>query len=418
MKAYISKSSITGKAAAPPSKSYTIRALMCAALARGESLVRNPLKSDDTAAATNVLSRAGARIIEDKSDWRVVGRGLKAPTEELFCRESAATLRFMTAISAVISGTTRLTFGPSLAKRPLQPLLTVLSDLGASCRMEGGAVVVDGGRLEGGTVRLGSDISSQFISALLLAAPLTNQGLVIELAASPRSQPYVLMTMECLRHFGIHVSPSPDFTRLRVASQSYSPSTYQVEGDWSQASYLLALGALAGEVLVTNLNAESLQGDRIIINLLQKMGVRFSQRGGSVMVARSPLRAINADVANAIDLLPTIAVLASVAYGESEIRGIASARLKESNRVSALRDELGKIGVRVVEGEDSLRISGAQPKGAEIDARADHRLVMAFAILGAVVGNVCILGAESVDKSFPGFWQMFRDCGGQVEFGD
>lgn len=418
MKALISKSSISGRAAAPPSKSYTIRALICAALAQGESLVRNPLKSDDTAAATSVLARVGARIAEDKTDWRVTGGVLKPSAEALFCRESAATLRFMTAISAVIPGITRLTFGPSLARRPIQPLLDILSELGVACRLESDAVVVEGKRLLGGTVKVIHDVSSQYISALLFAAVLMENGLVIELAAPPRSQPYIQMTIECLRQFGIRVTSAPDLTQIRITPQSYLPSTYQVEGDWSQASYLLALGATSGEVLVTNLNAESLQGDRAIINILQKMGTRFSQRGGSVMVSPSPLRAISVDMANTIDLLPTVAVLAAMADGESELRGIANARLKESNRVLALCEELGKMGIRVIEGEDTLKITGDRPQGAVIDGRADHRLAMAFAVLGASVGNVTILGAECVDKTFPDFWRVFRSLGGHVELSD
>ncbi|MCL2149801.1 MAG: 3-phosphoshikimate 1-carboxyvinyltransferase [Dehalococcoidia bacterium] len=418
MKAFISKSEATGRAAAPPSKSYTIRALMCAALADGESLVRNPLKSDDTIAAISVLTRRGVRITEEGGDLRVVGGGLKISPEELFCRESAATLRFMTAISALIAGTTRLTFGPGLARRPMHPLLSALTELGVECRLEGDAIIVEGGKIAGGAVRLGSDISSQYISALLLIAARMEEGLIIDIAAPPRSRPYILMTLECLRHFGVRALPSPDLTRIRVAPQSYQPATYQVEGDWSQASYLLALGALAGEVLVTNLNAESLQGDRVILNLLQKMGTRFSQRGGSVMVSHSPLRAVSANLSDAIDLLPTMAVLAATAVGDSELYGIANARLKESNRVSALCEELGKMGIRIIEEADSLRVIGAQPKGAVIDAHADHRLVMAFAVLGAAVGGVTILGAESVDKTFPDFWRVFRSLGGRVELRD
>ena len=418
MKAFFPKSTISGKAAALPSKDYTIRALMCAALARGESLIRNPLKSDDTAAATGVLTRVGARIAEDKTDWRVTGSELKTPSGGLFCRESVATLQFMTAISSVVPSTTRLVTSPSLIGQPTQLLLDALTKLGVVCRLEGGAVVVDSDRLIGGEIKLGFDINTQYVSALLLVAALAEKGLVVEFSAPPLQPSCVLMTLECLRLFGIHVQSSPDLTRLRIAPQSYMPATYQVEGDWLQASYLLALGALAGEMLVTNLNAESLQSERAFINMLQKMGVRFSQRGGSVMVSRSYLRAINIDLGEAIELLPAISVLAAMAVGESEIRGISNERLKESGYVGIICEEFGNLGIRTAVGEDSLKIIGGQPKGKVIDTRSDGHLGVAFAVLGAAIGDVTVLGTEGMDKVFPDFWRAFRDWGGKVELKD
>jgi 3-phosphoshikimate 1-carboxyvinyltransferase len=194
------------------------------------------------------------------------------------------------------------------------------------------------------------------------------------------------------------------------------PASFQVEGDWSQASYLLALGVLAGEVLVTNLNAESLQGDRAILRLLQQFGARFSQRGGSVMVNRSSLHGVNADLSNCIDLLPTVAVIAAVAEGETVLRGIDRARLKESDRVASLRQELTKMGIRVIEESDTLRIIGTKPRGAIIDSHGDHRIAMSFALLGAVVGDMVIEDAACVEKTYPEFWEVFQDLGGQVKF--
>ncbi len=415
MQATIYKSTISGKAAAPPSKSYTIRALMAAALAPGISILRAPLKSDDTAATVGALTGIGVNITEEKSEWHIAGGIFTPPVRELNCRESAATLRFMCALAALVPSTVRLTYGPGLAKRPMTPLLDALNQLGVQAKQETGAIEIKGGKIEGGTVALQGDLSSQFISALMLVAPSCQKGLVISLPSPPRSKPYILMTQECLKHFGIHTLISPDFTKIQIAAQTYQPTAYQVEGDWSQASYLLALGALSGEVLVTNLNAESLQGDRVILNLLQKMGALFSQRGGSVRVSKSSLKAINANLADAIDLLPTLAVLAAVAEGESEFSGIARARFKESNRVSGIRDELAKLGIRVIEEEDVIKIVGGYPRGAVLDSRADHRLAMAFALLGAAIGNISIRQAESVSKTFPDFWRVFQSLGGKVK---
>ena len=180
---------------------------------------------------------------------------------------------------------------PGLAKRPVLPLLDALAQLGVKCRLDDSTVVVEGGSFAGGTVKLPGDISSQFISALLLAAPLAQQGMHIELTTPLASRPYIDMTMECLKKFGIRVAASPDMADFKVARQDYRPADYTVEGDWSQASYLLALGALSGEVVVTSLNAESLQGDRIVLNLLQKMGARAFgtaqlRHGAKVLSAR------------------------------------------------------------------------------------------------------------------------------------
>jgi 3-phosphoshikimate 1-carboxyvinyltransferase len=416
MKAVISRSKIAGKTAAPASKSYTIRALACAGMAHGESLIRKPLLANDTRAALSVLSRLGATITEEKSDWRVKGGDLLATTYELNCRESAATLRFMTSIACTIHGISRLTFGPGLAKRPISPLIAALWQLGAVVRLEADAVVVEGGELRGGEANISRDISSQYVSAILLAAPRTEIGVMLKMPFIPRSSPYIDMTLDCMKRFGIRAVVSAGGLSYHVPPQTYMSASFQVEGDWSQASYLLALGVLAGEVLVTNLNAESLQGDRAILRLLQQFGARFSQRGGSVMVNRSSLHGVNADLSNCIDLLPTVAVIAAVAEGETVLRGIDRARLKESDRVASLRQELTKMGIRVIEESDTLRIIGTKPRGAIIDSHGDHRIAMSFALLGAVVGDMVIEDAACVEKTYPEFWEVFQDLGGQVKF--
>ncbi len=414
MKITISRSQVQGKVDAPPSKSYSIRALMCAALAPGSSYIRFPLEADDTRAASDAVSRIGAPVRPVRLGWQVNGGNLKAPEGEIFCRESAATLRFMAAIAAVIPGTTRLVAGPGLARRPVAPLLAALTSLGAGCRQDGAAVIIEGGHLAGGEVRLEGGVSSQFISALMLAAPLMEKGLTIHLTTPARSSSYIEMTAACLKQFGIRSKAAPDMNSVSIPCQVYQAAGYDVEGDWSQAAALLALGALSGEVLVTNLNAESLQGDRKILNLLQKMGARFSMRRSSVLISRSRLHAISADLSDCIDLLPLMAVLAAAAEGHSYFSGIASARHKESDRVGAVIAELGKMGIRTIEEDDRLGIIGGQPAGTIIDSHADHRLAMAFGVLGAAVGNTVITGAESVSKTYPAFWKVLESLGAGV----
>jgi len=416
MKALISKSEIKGKAQAPSSKSYTIRGLMCAALADGESEILNPLVSDDTEAAIDVLSKIGVSVHKEGDLWRVTGGSFREPDADLFCAESAATLRFMTAICALVPGRCRLIAGPSLSRRLVKPLVQALRQLGVDCSCQGELppVVVEGGRLKGGITELPGDISSQFVSALLFIAPLAGEGMVIRLTTPLESKPYVLMTLDCLERFGVTVGFSEGLDEFEAVPQAYEPARYRVEGDWSSASYFLALGAMSGEVEVENLNPESMQGDRVIVNLLKGMGASVRINKNSVMVKRSRLNAIRADLSDCIDLLPTVAVLAAVADGVSEFTGIERARIKESDRVAAVKEGLLRMGVKITEAGDKLSITGSEPRGSVIGPRDDHRIAMAFSVLGTVAGGTTIDNAECVSKTYPGFWEALKSIGGEV----
>ena len=415
MKALVHKSEVKGKVRAPSSKSYTIRGLMCAALAKGESEIIHPLSSDDTEASIDVLSKVGVHIRQEEDLWRVSGGNFHEPDTELFCGESAATLRFMTAICSLIPGKCELVSGPSLAKRPIKPLVQALRQLGVncSCQSETAPVIVEGGRLKGGVAELAGNISSQFISALLFISPFAEEGVTIRLTTPLESKPFVLMTLECLRRFGIRVSQA--LNQFEISKQAYRPAKYEVEGDWSSASYFLALGAISGGVEVENLNPESLQGDKIMLNFLRDMGALVEVNENSVVVKKSRLNALRADLSDCIDLLPTLAVLAAVADGVSELTGIERARIKESNRVAAVKEGLERMGIKVTEEKNRLVVTGSEPRGSVIDSQSDHRVAMAFSILGSVVGGTTINDAECVAKTFPQFWDILKSIGGEVK---
>jgi len=417
MKASISKSEAGGRLAAPSSKSYTIRGLICAALTRGTSEIIDPLGSDDTEAAMEVLGKVGVSVRQSKDCWEVSGGQFQQASSDLFCRESAATFRFMTAVSTLLPGRHRLTAGPSLSLRPVEPLVEAMRQLGINCSSEGGfpPVVVDGGGLRGGTTELPGDISSQFVSALLMVAPRAREEMTIRLTTPLESAPFVLMTLDTMQWFGVSVAFSEDMDEFQIVQQPYKPTRYRVEGDWSSASYPLALGALDGEVSVSNLSTESLQADRKILNVLQDMGASVIVKGNSVTVSKSKLQAIKADMSNCIDLLPTVAVLAATADGTSELTGLARARLKESDRVAAVREGLERMGITVTVEEDCMTITGSQPKGAVIDSKDDHRIAMAFALLGTMAGETVIEGAECVSKTYPEFWGELRSLGVKVD---
>ena len=417
MKALIDKSEIKGKVRAPASKSYTIRGLMCAALAGGESEILSPLTSEDTNAALKALSQVGTRIHPQEDLWRVVGGNFRKPDTDLYCGDSAATLRFITAICSLIPGKCRLVPSPSLARRPVKPLIQALRQLGVNCSSQGevAPVTVDGGKLKGGTAELPGNVSSQFVSALLLISPLAEEGVKIRLTTPLESKPFVLMTLDCQERFGIKVAFSPDLRQFEILKQTYRPAKYKVEGDWSSASYFLALGALSGEVKVGNLNPQSRQGDKIILDFLRDMGALVEINQNSVIVRKSRLKAIRADLSDCIDLLPTLAILAAAADGVSEFTGIDRARLKESNRVAAVREGLEKMGIKAVEERNKLTIAGSEPKSAVIDPRGDHRLAMAFGILGSEAGGTVINDAECIAKTYPQFWEELKSIGGEVK---
>jgi len=417
MKVNIEKSDIRGKVTAPPSKSYTIRGMMCAALARGMSEIVNPLPADDTEAALRVLENIGVIVEPAKDLWRIDGGNLHQPEVDLYCGDSAATLRFMTAISSLVPGQSRLTAGPSLSKRLVEPLVKALQRLGVDCSSNNGVapVVVNGARLKGGEAELPGDVSSQFVSALLLVSPFAEEGIEIRLTTPLESKPYVAMTLNCMAKFGIKVEASDNMDNFYTSRQTYKPTRYEVEGDWSSASYFLALGAVSNGVEIVNLSPESLQSDRVMLEFLRQMGAAVDVAPSSIRVKHSKLKALQADLANCIDLLPTLAVLAAVAEGTSELVGISRARIKESNRVSAVREGLERMGVKVAEEKDRMLVTGSDLKGAVINSYNDHRIAMAFSIPGTLVGNTTINNAECVRKTFPEFWDILKSIGGRLK---
>jgi 3-phosphoshikimate 1-carboxyvinyltransferase len=421
MKVIINKSPVKGRVRIPPSKSQTIRGLMCAALAGGESEILDPLVCEDTDAAVDVLRKVGIQIQPGKGLWRVRGGTFRAPDTDLHCGESATTLRFMTAICSLVPGKCRLVGGPSLSTRPVKSLVEALKSLGVKCYTDGETppLMVEGGTLKGGVTELPGNISSQFISALLLIAPLAEEAISIRLTTKLTSKPYVYMTLQCLKKFGINVQSQSD--KFVVARQSYQPARYQVEGDWSSASYFLALGAVSEGIEVVNLSSSSLQGDRVMLDFLRSMGAQVKIDSQAITVSQATLKAIRADLTDCIDLLPTMAALAALADGVSEFTGIERARLKESNRVAAVREGLERMGVTVTEDRDRLTVAGSttrQPatdRVTTINSYDDHRIAMAFGVLGTTVGGIIIDGAECVAKTFPNFWDTLKSLGSKVE---
>jgi len=389
---------------------------MCAARANGESEVINLLIAEDTEAALNVLQGIGVGVKRDSASWHLSGGRFKKPEGELFCGDSAATLRFMMALGALVPGECRLIPGPTLARRPVNTLVEALRQLGVDCTAQGDfAPVTIRHGLKGGLTELPGNISSQYITALLLIAPLAEADVTIRLSTPLESKPYIQMTLDCLKRFGIKIDTFPDYREFHASPQAYQPARYPVEGDWSSVSYFLALGAIAGPVTVNNINPDSLQGDKIMLNFLKQMGAAVDIDKNAVTVRKSSLNGICADLTDCIDLLPTMVVMGALASGDTELTGIERARIKESNRVLAVRENLERMGIRVQEESNRLIIKGSVPKGALIDSKNDHRIAMAFSVLGTVSGDMIIDQAECVAKTFPGYWDLLRSIGGEVK---
>lgn len=412
----IQPSQVSGKISAPPSKSYTHRALILAALAKGESKIISPLTSEDTQATLDCLKRLGIKVKKRKLFWEIEGGNLFSPKKTLFCRKSGTTLRLMTGICSLVKGKSILTGETSLLKRPIKPLINALRQLGVKCSLKGEfpPVTIEN-NLIGGKTKLPGNISSQFISALLLIAPLAKKEVEIELTTPLESKPYVLMTIEAQKKFGVKVNYSKNLRRFWLKRQKYKPTQYFVEGDWSSAAPFLAAGAIAGRVEVENLNPKSLQADRAIIDILRKIGGKIIIKRDSVATEKSDLKPIKFSVKDCPDLFPTICLLASVAQGRSEISGIERLRIKESDRLEEVRRGLVKMGIRTYLKNNRFFIERGIPGGGTIDSD-DHRIAMTFAILGLVAKRkIVIKNAECVSKSFPQFWQEFKNLGANVK---
>jgi len=413
----IHRSALSGSLQSPSSKSYTHRGLFCSALAKGESNLYSPLLCDDTLATSHALSKIGVVTDWNNGIAKVIGSGeLKKPVCTIFCGESATTLRFMTAICATTGYEADITGGPSLLRRPVNDLALALQEIGASCISEKGYPPVHiRGPIKGGSVEIPGNVSSQYVSALLLAAPLAEMPVEIHVRGRLESKSYIGMTLDMQERFGVRVEAADDFTDFRVRGQAYSPSSVKIEGDWSSAAFLLAGGIIAGKkVSVRGLVHETLQADRCVLQILEQMNGQANLESDSVTVEQSQLEPAEVDVSNCPDLFPVICALCAAADGVSTIRGIRRLRIKESNRVLAMSSGLKEMGVRTVESEDLLTIHGGSPHKAIINPHRDHRIAMAFAMLALCTSEVTILDAECVGKSYPSFWSDLQSLGAKV----
>jgi 3-phosphoshikimate 1-carboxyvinyltransferase len=486
MEITVSRSAVSGSARAPPSKSYTHRAILAAGYSEGRTAVRRPLLSADTRATARAVRAFGGGVEREEtarnageigddndddanggasSDGAPVllvdgfGGAPGVPEDVLDCANSGTTMRLVTATAALCPGLVVLTGDDSLRSRPQGLLLEAIDDLGGraeSTRGNGRAPLVVGGErvsaaagtggktgtgtevrpttepdgepnpigrapITGGAVSIPGDVSSQFVSALLMAGAASEEGIGIELATALKSAPYVEITREVLRDFGIATERTDEGFAV-PGRQSYRPANgeYTVPGDLSSASYLLTAGALAAEDRVTVEGVyPSAQGDSAIVGVLDRMGAAISwdRDAGTVEVGESELSGLAVDVSDTPDLLPTIAVLGAAAAGETRIENCEHVRYKETDRVAAMAAELEALGVSVIEERDRLTIDGgnSELRGAGVSGHADHRIVMALSVCGLIAdGRTTVTDAEHVEVSFPDFFEALAGIGADV----
>jgi len=425
MDADVSQSTVGGTVQAPPSKSYTHRAILAAGYAGGAT-VSDPLVSADTKATMRAVEAYGGTV--ERHDDHLAVSGFdgrpEVPDDVIDCANSGTTMRLVTATAGLGDGLTVLTGDDSLRSRPQGPLLDAISQLGGraeSTRSNGQAPLVVGGPIEAGSVSIPGDVSSQYITALLMAGAITDEGIDVHLETELKSAPYVDITIEVLEAFGVDAEHTVEGFSV-AGGQSYDPESgeYTVPGDFSSISYLLAMGALAAPDDLTVTGAfPSAQGDAAIVDILQKMGANLTwdRDAGEIHVTQSDLSGVEVSVADTPDLLPTIAVLGAAADGTTTIVDCEHVRYKETDRVSAMAESLSKMGATVEEEHDTLTIHGGESDltGATVDGRADHRIVMSLSVAGLVAdGTTTVEGIEHVDVSFPDFFDVLVGLGASV----
>ncbi len=415
--AIISPRLLSGEVVVPPSKSYAHRALIAAALATEESVIRNLAMSEDILATISGLQALGATITLDGDTAHVTGITSAPKAATVDCRESGSTLRFLLPIAAALSVSATFTGTGRLPARPLTLYRDCFPAHGVAMEPASGMPLTLSGKLTSGTYSLAGNISSQFITGLLFALPLLEGDSEILLTSPLESKGYVDMTVEILGLAGIVVRAIPNGYAIR-GGQRYRPFTYTVEGDYSQAAFFLVAGAIGDQpITCKGLNPDSVQGDKKILALLQRAGARLEQNESTATIFPVKLNSFIENCSDIPDLVPILAVLASYCEGVTQLTHIERLQIKESNRIQTTAELLIRFGVPCQYDADKLIITGTvQRQGCLIDSHNDHRIAMAAAIMATRAdADVTIENADCVKKSYPNFFEDYHQLGGNVD---
>ncbi len=398
---------VEGKAEAPPSKSMMQRAVAAGLLAKGRSVIRKPSFCDDAIASIGIAEALGAKIEVSRNEVVIEG-GFSPRSDSVDCGESGLSMRMFTPLAALHNSPITFRGKGSLLKRPVFMIREALEQLGAECADNGGYLPLTvRGPVKGGKIETDGSVSSQTLTGLLTALPVAEKDSIITVR-NLKSSAYADMTIQLLSLFGIEIQQEGNEIFMLRGSQVYRPANYTVEGDWSGASFLLVAGAVGGYAEVENLDTESFQPDKKILEALERTGARIDFSGSTVAVQKSGLRPFTFDATGCPDLFPPLVSLAAACSGKSVIRGVQRLKYKESSRGEVLREEFGKLGINIVLNGDEMAVEGGRIKGGKVFSHNDHRIAMAAAVAAIVSeGPVIIDGANAVEKSYPGFFNDF-----------
>jgi 3-phosphoshikimate 1-carboxyvinyltransferase len=419
MNCRVEQSRLSGTITCPPNKSYTHRAIFLASLVNGKSLIKNVLRSRDTNATIDICRSFGAEIQGAGNNLKVKGID-KFENDDLMidAMNSGTSIRIAAAIAALREGKTILTGDESLKKRPMKPLLDALESLGAKCSSNNGnppLTII--GKIKGGEVSIPGNVSSQFISALLIAAPLTEEGVTLNISSDLVSKPYLDATISTMKKFDVEVEIVKPYRKYKITPQEYKHATLTVPSDFSSVALLLSAAVLVGHDLTIKVSIGDLaQGDEAIIDILGKLGVDISMKDNTIVIdAPEKLNGGKFDLSNTPDLLPPLSILALKSGFPLELYNVKHARFKETDRITILARELQKLGIIVNEKEDGLILNPPKElKGASLNSENDHRLFMAFCIAAMYVGGCIVSDPESVDVSYPEFVSDMKRVGAKI----
>lgn len=403
---------LKGNIVVPSSKSLGHRGIIAAALSRGISRVYNIQLSKDIEATMELMKELGAVVNIEDQNLYIDGRKMFSYEKklDLRCRESGSTLRFLIPLALTKDGDYIFHGEGKLISRPLEPYYEIFEEKGIKySREEDGLPLKVSGKLTSGTYRVRGDISSQFITGLLFSLPILEGNSRIQITTKLESKGYIDLTLDILKDFGIEIENN-NYKEFNIrGAQKYNSRNYYVEGDYSQGAFFLVAGALGSSIVCYGLNKDSLQGDKVILDILEAMGCNVEESKEGIKVKPSKTKGIEIDASNCPDLVPILTVLASLSEGETKIVNAKRLRIKECDRLHAITKELNKLGANIIELEDSLIISGVNElKGGEVDSHNDHRIVMALAIAATRArGNVIINNPRAVEKSYPNFFKDY-----------
>ncbi len=400
----------------PGSKSITQRALICGAIANGKSVIKNPLLSEDTLLISNGIKKLGLKLEMQEKDIVVFGEGGKfyADNETIYMGNNGTGFRFLTTLSNFIDGTVILTGNERMKQRPVGNLVDALKKIGANIEYiekEGfPPVKISGNSNLNNSISIDISKSSQFLSSLLLCAPLFKNGVKIFVKGKKVSKPYIDITVSVMKDFNVDVIEKDGFYEV-AKEENYQRREFVVESDFSSASYFLAAAYFINKnILIKNLNYyKSLQGDKKFIDIVKKMGGKFDIKENQIKVIPEKLTGVTVDMSNVPDMVPTLAVLSAIAEGETVMENIEHLRYKETDRIETTVKNLVKCGIEAEAGEDFIKIKGSRKiVHAKIDPENDHRIAMSFALLSLITNNMEIMNKTCVKKSFPNFWDEFK----------